>query len=167
MDGGMWRPSATSSCGGGGSEAMSSNRLGWLRLVIRSRNISMVYLLRNQPCDPCDLRDIFGSLKTPHAAQSSRELDRRLLLDPPLRPALRRGAATRARVPAVRLTRPRHHPPDLAGLATRSPRGSKAGNDGQPGDRSLLVAAAVCARPGPLRRAVRATAGSAEPGEPG
>src|SRR5207302_9442430 len=113
MDGGMWRPSATSSCGGGGSEAMSSNRLGWLRLVIRSRNISMVYLLRNQPCDPCDLRDIFGSLKTPHAAQSSRELDRRPLLDPPLRPALRRGAATRARVPAVRLTRPRHHPPDL------------------------------------------------------
>src|SRR5439155_22478275 len=111
MDGGMWRPSATSSCGGGGSEAMSSNRLGWLPLVIRSRNISMVYLLRNQPCDPCDLRDIFGSLKTPHAAQSSRELDRRVLLDPPLRSALRRGAATRALIAPVHLSPPRPGPP--------------------------------------------------------
>src|SRR3989475_11815562 len=95
------------------------------------------------------------------------ELCGRLRLDPAVRAALRRGAAVRARVPAWRAARPRREPPgDVAGLAARPSRGGAAGNDGEPGDRSLSRAAAVRAGSGSLRRAVRAAADRARPGEP-
>src|SRR3989454_5406759 len=95
------------------------------------------------------------------------ELRGRLRLDPAVRAALRGGAAARARVPARRAARPRREPPGgVAGLAARPSRGRAAGNDGEPGDRSLSRAAAVRARSGSLRRAVRAALGRARPGEP-
>src|SRR2546429_4181959 len=43
------------------------------------------------------------------------------------------------------------HPPTLAGRAARPARGREAGDDRQPGDRTLSRAQAVRARPGALR----------------
>src|SRR3989454_2739743 len=95
------------------------------------------------------------------------ELCGRLRLDPAVRAALRGGAAARARVPAQRAARRRREPPGgVAGLAARPSRGRAAGNDGEPGDRSLSRTAVVRARSGSLRRAIRAAAGGARPGEP-
>src|SRR5256712_5520132 len=93
------------------------------------------------------------------------ELCGRLRLDPAVRAALRRGAAVRARVPAQRTARPRREPPGgVAGLAARPSSGGAAGNDGEPGDRSLSRTAGVRARSGSLRRTTAAPAGLALPG---
>src|SRR5881398_1464564 len=86
----------------------------------------------------------------------SHERYRRLLLDPAVRTALRDGAATRARVAPSSPAGTRRHPPTLAGRAARPARGCEAGDDREPGDRTLSRAQAVRARPGALRRAVRA-----------
>src|SRR5688572_24434835 len=92
---------------------------------------------------------------------------RRLLLDSPLRPALRSGAAPRARVTPERAARARRHPPAVAGLAARPARGSEARDDREPGDRSLSRAVAVRTRSDLLRRSIRAAALGAHRGEPG
>src|SRR5881397_2337246 len=129
----------------------------------------MSYITGNPTCGLVDLRDIFGapdrSLQSPDGPPD--EHYRCLLLDPALCPALRGGTAARARLPTRRVARARYCPPLVAGLTARPARRSEAGDDGEPGDRSLSVAAVVRARPSLLRRAVRAAAGRAERGEPG
>src|SRR6266516_3209199 len=55
----------------------------------------------------------------------------------------------------------------LFALRCEEARRPEARDDSESGDRSLSLAPAVRARPGPLRRAVRAAAGRAERGEPG
>src|SRR2546422_800228 len=58
-------------------------------------------------------------------------------------------------------------PPALAGRAARPARGREAGHDRQPGNRALSLVEAVRARPGALRRAVRAARRGARHREPG
>src|SRR5438128_12393004 len=95
------------------------------------------------------------------------ELCGRLRLDPAVRAALRRGAAARARVPAQHVARPRREPPGgVAGLAARPSSGGAAGNDGEPGDRSLSRTAVVRAGSGSLQRAIRSAAGQAARADP-
>src|SRR5256885_8740499 len=96
----------------------------------------------------------------------SHERYRRLLLDPAVRSALRDGAATRARGAPFSPAGTRRHPPTLAGRAARPARGREAGDDREPGDRALSRAQAVRARPGALRRAVRAARRGARHREP-
>src|SRR6266545_3128945 len=98
----MRRPSSTSSAAGDGSAKTSSKKVGWLRIAIRSHNISTGYVVSKRPCDVLDLRDIFGSSSEPGNDPStpSGERCRRVLLDPAVRAALRDGAPARARVPA-------------------------------------------------------------------
>src|SRR2546425_10724683 len=68
---------------------------------------------------------------------------------------------------ALPIARERYGPPTVAGLTARPSRRREARDDSESGDRSLSFAPAVRARPGPLRRAVRAAACRAERGEPG
>src|SRR5256884_6464218 len=115
---------------------------------------------------------IFGIYSGPIAGLAydpdtpSHERYRCLLLDPAVRSALRDGAATRARVAPFSPVGTRRHPPTLASRAACPARGREAGDDRQPGDRTLSRAQVVRARPGALRRAVRAARRGARHREP-
>src|SRR5690348_16201551 len=97
-------------------------------------------------------------------------LDERLcgvLLDPPVRAALGDRSTTRARVAPRGAHRARRYTPGVAVVVARPARRGEAGNDGEPGHRSLPRPQAVRARSRALRRRILPLAHGALPGEPG
>src|SRR2546423_7454241 len=140
-----------------------------LQSGIRSQNLSIAYISGNQLA----ANSIFGIYSGPivdlanDPDSPSHEQWRRVLLDPVVRAALRDRPAARARVAPRGPAFTRRHTPAVAGRAARPARRSEAGDDGQPGDRTLSHAQVVRARPGALRRAVLPAARGARPGESG
>src|SRR3989442_10244227 len=118
---------------------------------------------------------IFGIYSGPHLELGNDpdtppgERFRRVLLDPVVCAAVRSGATIGARVPSPtrRAALTRRSPPAVAGIAPRPARGGGAGDDGEPGDRTVCRAQAVRAPSGALRRAVRAAARGAPSCESG
>src|SRR5689334_4855862 len=90
-----------------------------------------------------------------------------VLLDPPVRTALGDRSTTRTRVAPRGAHRARRYPPGVAAVVARPARRGEAGNDGEPGHRSLPRPQAVRARSRALRRRILPLARGALPGESG
>src|SRR5436309_8340419 len=167
----MRLPSSTRSRAGCGRAATSSKMLGCWVLAIEVKIYQQVISLVTGLAAP----SIFGIYSGPHLELGNDpdtppgERFRRVLLDPVVCAAVRSGATIGARVPSPtrRAALTRRSPPAVAGIAARPARGGEAGDDGEPGDRTVRRAQAVRARPGALRRAVRAAARGARPCESG
>src|SRR5437899_10861206 len=167
----MRLPTAARARAGCGRAATSSKMLGCWVLAIEVKIYQQVISLVTGLAAP----SIFGIYSGRHLELGNDpdtppgERFRRVLLDPVGCAAVRSGAPIAARVPSPPRRAPliRRSPPAVAGIAARPARGGEAGDDGEPGDRTVRRAQAVRARPGALRRAVRAAARGARPCESG